>query len=1132
MSSADYLAGLNPAQRAAVEHETGPLIVLAGPGTGKTRVISCRIAHMIHARSIDPDKIVAVTFTVKAAEQMRHRVATLIDPTSAERVHIHTFHGLGNRLLRRFSDFAGLPDDLTVIDSSQRRSLLRSLVIEQRLFQDDASRGIDLILQRVANQLEFLSNSGTSGHAAQDLVRLWDRRLDDNADRLDEAQLDAERAQLSFFRDVVSLQGAYGRACAERGLLEFDHLITRPTNLLRDDPRVRAICRDELRHFVVDEYQDVNEAQIRFLHELAPTRSPDNASPELTPDLCVVGDDDQAIYGFRGADVQAFERFRQTWTRSTTIRLTTNYRSRPEIIEAANTVIAGASNRFDPDKVIEPGGSHRTPGSVECVSVAEGRDTPELIALLLREARLTDPMQDWSRYAVVVRNNAHLDDMASALELEQIPYRLVRPGSVSDPGVDDVMAWAHLLGDPDATWAATRALRRPPIGAPLEQVAAWTRAYRTELARARGGDRVASTFASWLDRSVRDPHAERFCALYSKLRARVDELPADELLFTIVKRLRVSESDGLDMVGRHQRVSALVSLIRFARERQERLEEPGDLHAFLTYWADLDAKEQASVGLGDDQIDPADGVVGDDETPDAVQILTAHGAKGLEFDTVFLPHVAPTGGYGKTKSDDRLELPAWLQLEGAISRDDLKTEARDEERRVFYVACTRAERRLVLFSTRLKKTSSSPSHYFHELTRKRATHPEIDATTVLERLRDAGISPASDSVEERLRRASNDMSAAARRESPLDQLRTSARDEAVRALTAADRPGLDPETLASLAERLTRAVERLGLAAEADATGTLPIWVTGADPDAVDAVRVALAAEQPPDSSTPDLSMTPMRPPLSLSYSMIDKYEQCPRCFYTRYGLDLSERPTHYAAIGNIVHSALETFYEQWRLADAEGRTPPGLDELLTLGRRAFGTKWPLVTPAVEAYAEQVRAQLEHGYTALHDEQAHVLKLEQSVRFPYEVDGTTHRFTAKLDRVDQMHDGPSRFRIVDYKTGKSRPALAEPDASDLQLGIYAMALHYQSEADLRGDDPEAPPIRLPETAEELAVGGVAEYWILSEGTVGRIELQDLNIEAIRDRIDRAVRGMLAGTFPRNDKHKFAHDCELLGPEAV
>lgn len=1095
---------LNEAQRRAVGHEGGPLVVLAGPGTGKTRVITHRIEHMIAARGIAPESILAVTYTVKAAGELRERLAGLVGPGHSDRLNIHTFHGFGLRLINRFADLAGLPGDLQLIDTAQRRRLMRALIAEHGLFPDRAAEGRNRLAERFEDYLEFFANNAVLPERARAAAEAWSQRAAENAAGLTGPGLIAERARAADFAGYARLYGLFCAECRRRGWVSFGDLLLIPLDLLARHATAAAFCRQDYRHIVVDEFQDANTAQIELLRLLAP--------PESTPDLCVVGDDDQSIYEFRGADDLAFRRFARLWPANTRIDLTENYRSEACIIAAANAVIGRSAFRFAPDKQVIralSAGPAAADACAEGVQLEDDKVDGDVIAAMIRADRAGPSPRPWSDYAVIARTHADLERVAAALELEGIPCVRQRRGSVADePGVQDILAWIRLLVDPADVHAAQRLLMRPPGRIPPGATAELLSSYRVRAGRARLAEPPVEPagVAEWLAGAVAADHPHRpavelFTARFGSLRDLAASQPADETIYRIITLTGVAESDLLPARERARRITSLVWLLRFARERQARLDPPGDLAAFWSYYEDLD--DRSRERLGDEQaVEQAEAP----ELGEGVRLLTAHAAKGLEFDTVFLPRVSPPYGYPVTRSrDDACDIPAEL-----VDRQGDTRDARDrqlaEERRVFYVACTRAERRLVLLARRNKKPSSS-THFFEEFTldpeSARLLAVREQADVLADAARRAGPRPGRGAVEQE----APDLAARATREELIARARRQARLEAATALDAVEAgPGADVEVIAA---RLRESAEQLQAIAEVARTGRPPAGAAGRAGEVAARLAEALAARAGGPAAGVGEALTPPPAPLELSFTAIQNYETCPRCFYLKHVLKLIDREGPAGQIGSIVHKALAVFAGACRDADSTGQTPPGPESLERLGREVYLREARGEPDASEL--DQILALLRSYARSFHDPRAHILELERQFKLSYTCDGRAHTLIAKIDRVDQIE--PGRFRIIDYKTGIDRQALLEPEAKDLQMGIYAMAWARH----LNPDDQPGP-----------APEGVAEYWLLASSSRGTIGLDRLDMAKVRGRIDKAIRGILAGEFPC--KCRGEGDCVLLGPD--
>lgn len=1112
----ELLAGLNPAQHRAVTHQGRPVVVLAGPGTGKTRVIIHRIAYGLRELGVTPERVVALTYTVKAANELRERLAGLAGAGPAERVNVHTFHGFGLRLLRRFGDSLGLPADPLLIDSAQRRRLLRELILAHHLLRAERGRGVEALLPEVERALGAMADQAVEPDRGRRFAAQWAQTLDENANGLDALGLEAERARLARFEDHVRLAELFASECAQRGWLTYADLIRLPTRILREQRSAAALIRDDYRHLVVDEFQDVNAAQIELLRLLAP--------PATTgPDLCVVGDDDQAIYEFRGADDRAFAKFAAAWPGHETIALTENFRSERPILAAANAVIdAPGHERFAPDKLNQrpahlAGVPDRPGAGVTVVKLAKDQEMHdgEAIAMLILTQRHAEPARRWRDFAVLARSMGDLDRVGAALELEGIPAaRRRRGGLSSDPGVEVVFKYIDLLVDPQAHWAARAILMRGPNRPEPGRLIEWERAYAAQRSR-HGADAEAETdpgaYVPWLAARVgsgQEPSVQALAARLTELAALAATKRAEEVVRHIMAVGDVAHVDLLDARERAARVAKLAAVLRFVRERQPRLDAPGDVAALRRYMDDLtelDREIEGGVAIDGEPAAQAEDEDGD-PTADAVQLITAHSAKGLEFDTVFVTRVGQHG-FPKAMVDEPALPPGLADRVG--DERSLKARKHAEERRLFYVACTRAKRKLVLLG-KWNKNRSDGVNYLDELVRDRPVGEVADAITFEDVARLASERGVGAAGRGEIERAAAGLERLAARREALLRARRDARLEAAAALDAADRPGLSIAELAQIGERLRAAAGRVAVAAAVEREGAAPGWSKASDAPAVwpalanELERLTQPSATPAPAST---SLWPgLKPPLRLSYSTVSQYQSCPRCFYLRNVLHIPDPQSDVAQFGSAAHKALERFYRQFAAADAEGRTKPGRARLLELGKeeffRAMGAQQVKPDDLV-----RLSTQLEMTFDRLHDPDGHVLELEKLIEWPYVRAGVEHRLLARIDRIDQRPDGG--VRIIDYKTGYPTKSKTQPDADDLQLGLYALA----AQALLSSNEIPA---------------GTAEYWVLATGQRGVLDLSKLKIDKVRAAIDAVIDGLLAGRFEKGKKCTGL--CEIVGPE--
>lgn len=1090
---------LNDDQREAVEHAGGPLIVLAGPGTGKTRVIIARVARLLEDGA-DPESVVALTFTVKAAQEMRRRIGEIVEPTRAARVRMGTFHSFGAKFVRQFSDVVGLPPTPVLADSSQERALLARVIDDNDLFTHVGDRGRDALVDRCRDFVSMCRQHARFPEDALTYASEWDARADK-----DEREVELSRE----FAELARAYSCYESACRAGGTLTIDEYLTLPIRLLRESDHAASVVRGGVRHVVVDEFQDVNGSQIEMLRLLAPPRD------GVGPDVAVVGDDDQSIYAFRGSSQRAFERFEGIWGAAHIVELRDNYRNADPIQHVSSAFIQAtpASARFKPDKTLrcgvrpdrdqDKGGA----GPVEGITFVDEDLYPQAIVAMMhadrqRERNAERPPRPWKSYGIIARGHTMLQRAARVLELNEVPYRYA-PGERAGehPVVEDLLALLRLVADPTDAHDAVRLMRRPPLLAPTAELASLHAHFRKEARRGR----LTRGFPEWVsDQGGACPECRRAGRMLATWLAELRTLDASATPDQVA--LRAIELMGWATVApgeareRAAAISALATAVRFIHARLPRLEAPANLHAFWSYYDRLDDDDKAMQSLDDERLGD-DAGDDDDDGPDAVTLLTAHKAKGLEFDTVFVLRVrSPHGFPTKRGSDEDTGIAHLLPADftGEAGDDDDTS----EERRLFYVAMTRAERRLVLMA---KHKKSKTKDFFIEVM------DDLGGDAVVARTSDEVL----DDEEAQLGSAVDALRRDAERDiaSPLAWRDAHRRTlGSVHALLAqleqrASDPGAAASSLA-LAGRRLAFLGALRDEGEAD-----PALLDPADRTWGEELVAALH-----DAPRGEYLFAPLEPPLELSYTKIDQYLRCPRCFYAKHVLRLPEPASIHLVMGNVAHSALEDFFMEYREAVADSRLPPGLTRLRELAQAALRRR-PIATHLLDQFDERrMNAMLAQAHDALHqpgvDAGYEILELERD--FPEGMElpiSTRHTISGKIDRFDRI-DTPQglRYRIVDYKTGKAREDLVTPSPTDLQLGIYSMAASMQA-----GNDPLDP---LP---------GTAEYWVLATGEAGRIDLADLDLRAILATIEEVVAGMTEGRF--EPKRNCKGICRFFGLNA-
>lgn len=618
MPPTSYISQLNTPQLEAVTYCDGPSLVVAGAGAGKTRVLTYKIAYLLQ-NGYDPWSLLALTFTNKAAREMNGRIANICDNVDLRGLWSGTFHSLFARLLRIEHEAAGYPADYTIYDTSDSRSLLKAIAKELQL--DDKKYKPTTMAGRVSEAKNHLMLPAQYNADASISRR-------DHADGLGE---------------MGKIYTIYQQRLRAASAMDFDDLLLNTFLLLRDNPEVREHYKQRFRYILVDEYQDTNMTQHQILRLLT---NPDSR-------ICVVGDDAQSIYGFRGADISNILDFQKQYPTARVIKLECNYRSTKSIVEAANSIIR--HNRWQiPKKVFSAGGEG------ERIQVFSAQtDKEEAKKVVMRVARLHRQQVPYDEMALLYRTNAQSRALEEAFQNAGIPYRVY--GGLSfyqRKEIKDVLAYFRMVANPDDEEAFRRIINYPArgIGATTQQ-----KIFVASAENAVSPWCVACNMAEYGVRlgSAAEKKIENFCQLIKVFRQMTTSQGAYDVAKNIVAQSGIVRDICADLdaesISRKENVEELLGAIR--SYEQEMLEEEGRKSVSLTEYL-------STVSLLTDADQRTDG------TP-RVTLMTVHAAKGLEFDTVFV-----TG----------MEEELFPNANAALYPREM-----EEERRLFYVAVTRAK---------------------------------------------------------------------------------------------------------------------------------------------------------------------------------------------------------------------------------------------------------------------------------------------------------------------------------------------------------------------------------------------------------------------------------------------------------
>ena len=647
----DYLEGLNTEQKAAVQQIQGPVMIIAGAGSGKTRVITYRVAHLIR-NGVDSFNILVLTFTNKAAREMRERINHLVGP-EAKNIWMGTFHSVFAKLLRVEADKIGYPNNFTIYDTDDSKSVLRAVLKEMQL--DDKLYSVNFVLNRIS--------------AAKNNLVSWQEYQ--NNEQIQADDFSSGRGMLGKIYET------YVQRCYRAGAMDFDDLLFKTNQLLKDHPEVLNKYQHKFKYLMVDEYQDTNFSQYLIVKRLA----------AVNENICVVGDDAQSIYAFRGANIQNILNFEKDYPDLKIFKLEQNYRSTQNIVNVANSIISNNKEQLKKHVFSEK----ETGDKIKILRAFSDNEEGKLVADSIMQQRSTNGLK-WHDFAILYRTNAQSRSMEEALRKNGIPYKIY--GGLSfyqRKEIKDLIAYFRLTFNPNDEEALKRIINYPKRGI---------------------GDTSVDKIIVAADQHNLTPfevilEAHRY--FDGKLPAALPAFATMIQSFQVITKnqsayeaaLHIAQHSGLlkdlyedksvEGLNRYENIQELLNGIKEFSERED-IEEKG-----------LDVFMQDIALLTNDDKDK-------DPNADTVSLMTIHSSKGLEF-----PQVHVVG------LEENL-FPSQMSLN---SRSDL-----EEERRLFYVAVTRAENKLTIsYATSRFKfgtlISCEPSRFLDEIDAK---YLELDFT--------------------------------------------------------------------------------------------------------------------------------------------------------------------------------------------------------------------------------------------------------------------------------------------------------------------------------------------------------------------------------------------------------------------
>ena len=670
------LRDLNGEQKKAVECVDGPVLIVAGAGSGKTRVLTSRIAYIIE-KGVEPDRILALTFTKKAANEMKERIAAMIGERKARRIYMGTFHSVFVRFLREFADSIGYPSSFTIYDQTDSTNAVKNCIRELSL--DDNVYKPKEVLSRISKAKNNLFTASAYARNPQIL----------------------ENDRASRKPDIWRVYEKYAEACKRSGVMDFDDILLNMNILLRDNKEALVSIRERFSNILVDEYQDTNLAQYLIIKKLS----------EVHRNICVVGDDSQSIYAFRGARIENILGFQKDFPDMHIFRLENNYRSTRMIVEAANSVIEKNVSRL-PKKCVSTGADGE---KIKIIRSYTEQEEATQIASAIKN-RMYNDKAEYQDFAILYRTNSQSRALEEALRTRNIPYMIYSGNSFYERAeVKDMMAYFKLAVNPDDDESFRRVVNKPARGigdTSMNALKSAAGALGVSLMRAA----MEENLESYGLKAAAITRIRAFCSMILSFSARSKVEDAHSLANSIAwdsgLYLFYKSDNSMEGQSRTANVEELLNSVAQFKERRdgeylEGLVADGEISDVTQ----VDAADYPIVTLQDylEDVSLLSNVdVDDGEVSNKVSLMTAHSAKGLEFPYVFIAG---------------LEENLFPSVNMISSITDL-----EEERRLFYVALTRAKQVVTLTyaTTRMrngKHENNPPSRFLREIDSRYLANP-------------------------------------------------------------------------------------------------------------------------------------------------------------------------------------------------------------------------------------------------------------------------------------------------------------------------------------------------------------------------------------------------------------------------
>jgi len=930
----DILKDLNPEQHKAVTTLDGPILIVAGAGTGKTKVITHRIAHLIKSfPHLNPSNFLAVTFSKKASEEMLTRVEDLIGEHKDE-LWISTFHSFCHRILKDRSLDIGLPRNFRLLDRTGQSIFFKGIIPDL--------------------DLKYYLNLADPFSPINDFVRFISRCKDDlisPEEYLKYVNGIKDKEEKASKKEMAKIYVEYEKRMRETNCLDFGDLLIFTIKLFKSKPSILAEYEGQFHYILVDEFQDTNIAQIELLSMLSEKRK----------NICVVGDDDQAIYRFRGASYASFIKFKEKFPDLISLKLTQNYRSTKKILCASETLIKNNNpDRYDPQKNLWTTNSE---GAVVDIVATNDYDS-EAQVVVDAIKKICKKEKDYSRIAVLYRAHSHNEELLKRLKFEDIPYNIAGPaGLLERDEIKDIVAILAVLNDPRDSISLFRVLSIKRFGIDLDEIIELNKKARDEKKLLY--DIIKDLEIKKIIKKETVTKLEEFNNLLKHLISLSNKVDIENLFYEIMEKTGYVKDLVIDLNRENElKLSNIGRFYRFINNYIQQNEKVM-LFAFIAYL-------YAYIEAGGDMAESSEAP----ENENGVRLMTIHQAKGLEFSYVFIISLVQNR-FPTRQRPDAIPFPVQLMKE-ELPKGNFHLQ---EERRLFYVALTRAKEKV--FISTVNKPYHKESVFLNEILSEgssncvKKVYAEYDKEELGYKVK-LGLSKKDLVILESKQRIMQ----------AIDELEK--------------RKSFDEGLADNIFERIKKEYYKL--------TGRLK----------------SAKKDNTEEKLQLEKTFIPLPEELRLSYTQIDTFINCPLKYKFHYIYTIPTRPAASLRFGSDMHDTLEDFYIQIK----GGRTPT-LDDLYkiylshwnSLGYVNKTQEMQYQKSGFEILKKFYDTNKGHLLPPLYIEEEFLIKIGDCY------------FTGYIDRVDELSGGG--VEIIDYKTGTPKTK-AFVDKS-MQLDLYAIA---------------------------------------------------------------------------------------------